>query len=223
MSLLDVLLGAIVPHDCINCGREGGLFCTGCISETCVPPECCYRCRQPSPAALCSQCAPKSPLKQIRAVAVYDGAPKKLVWRLKYDGAQAAAKSMAESMLPLLPKPAGLQSVIVPVPTASARVRQRGYDQATLLAKELSRLSGLPRRRLLSRQGQAHQVGANRQQRLAQLENAFCVNSASGVSAIRLILVDDVLTTGATLEAAARSLQRAGARHVEAVVYAQAV
>lgn len=109
--------------------------------------------------------------------------------------------------------------VLVPVPTATGRVRQRGYDQALLLTKELSRHTGLPYRKLLTRRGQAHQVGADRTTRKQQLAGAYAAKSAKG---LRVVLIDDVMTTGATLEAAASVLQKAGASQIDALTFAQA-
>jgi ComF family protein len=112
--------------------------------------------------------------------------------------------------------------VIVHVPTASSRVRRRGYDQARLLARAISKHTGLPHRPLLTRMGQHHQVGARREQRVTQLASAFRVSNPKPVDGNHIILIDDVLTTGATLEAAARALKAAGAKRVDGLVFAQA-
>ena len=107
-------------------------------------------------------------------------------------------------------------------PTATSRVRQRGYDQAKLLARALARQAGLPYLDCLARVGQTHQVGATREQRLRQLQAAFRVRRPNAVRSAYLLLVDDVSTTGATLELAATILKSAGARRVDAIVFAQA-
>jgi ComF family protein len=112
--------------------------------------------------------------------------------------------------------------MLVHVPTAAVRVRQRGYDQAELLTRELSRLTGLPQRYLLARSGSSRQVGASRAERVLHLSDAFRVRRPELVAGKRILLVDDVLTTGATIEAAARTLKKAGAARVDAIVFAQA-
>jgi ComF family protein len=150
---------------------------------------------------------------------VYDGPAKDMVWQLKFQGAQTAAQIMARQMTRVLVKDE--PACVVPVPTATGRVRRRGYDQARLLARQLARRGHLPYVEVLKRQGQAHQVGANREQRLWQLQTAFRACNLSAVRGRRLILVDDVVTTGATLEAAAAVLRAAGARRVDAVTFAQ--
>lgn len=145
----------------------------------------------------------------------YSGYAKSLVWKLKAGSARAAADEVA-SLLPLIDC-----DIVVPVPTASSRVRQRGYDQAVLIAKAYARRHRLPCSKHLVRQSQTRQVGASRAQRLAQLNRAFRVVNKKDLAGQRVILVDDVMTTGATLEVAARLLKAAGAKSVDAAVFAQ--
>lgn len=220
MSLFDRFIGVLAPHDCLGCGDEGELLCASCSTKLVVVPERCYRCRKFSSAGrTCGACRRISRLEHVHVALVYDGLAKDLVWHLKFKGAVAAAKTITQYTAPLMPKSAGAR--IVPVPTATGRVRRRGYDQAKLLARELARQSRLPYVDCLARSGQAHQVGASRQERLRQLREAFRVSRPATVRGRHVILVDDVVTTGATLEAAATALKSAGARHIEAVVFAQ--
>lgn len=149
----------------------------------------------------------------------YDGLPKLLIHRAKYERARAGLIEAAEHMAPLL-KNFDDNCVLVAVPTASSRARERGYDQAEVLARRLSKLSGMPLQRHLVRLGQAHQVGASRAERVAHLENAFRVRGSVNPRQ-HIVLIDDVSTTGATLESAARTLKVAGFKHVDALVFAQ--
>jgi ComF family protein len=112
-------------------------------------------------------------------------------------------------------------TLIVPIPTAISRIRQRGYDQTVLLARALSRQGHLLRADVLVRVSRSRQVGANRQKRLAQLRNSFIVSGNELVRKADILLIDDVVTTGATLETAATVLKKAGAKSVSAVVFAQ--
>ena len=225
MSILDTIIGKIAPHDCLDCGTEGYLLCEACVDRLETIPERCYRCRRLSAGSLtCGFCVQTSSLYSVRVGAVYSGNAKKLIWQLKLAGAQAAAKIMAERMTPLIRRYAHDKEplIIVPVPTATSRVRQRGYDQAKLLARELASQTRLPYLACLARDGQAHQHGASRRDRLTQLATALRVSSPRIVRNTSIILVDDVVTTGATLESAATVLGATGANRIEAVVFAQA-
>lgn len=205
MSIIDKIIGAVVPHDCLGCGVEGGLLCPDCIAK--LP-------------GVAPRSAPDTDLRIIQAVTPYKGLAKDLLWKLKSGGAQAAATVMARQMLTLLTPDKNL--LVVPVPTATSRVRQRGYDQAKLLARELAKQARLPYADCLARMGQSHQVGANREQRRQQLGEAFWVRHRRLVWRARILLIDDVTTTGATLETAARALKAAGAADIQAIVFARA-
>jgi ComF family protein len=158
----------------------------------------------------------------VQAACRYEKAAKDALWQLKFGNARAAAVDIAQVMQPLLEQFRGQNVVVVHIPTATSRVRMRGYDQAKLIARICARYTKLRHAPLLMRMGQQRQVGLRREQRLSQLENAYQVRNEASVRGAHIVLVDDVVTTGATLEAAAKTLKQAGARKIEAVVFAQA-
>jgi len=222
MTLLDQLLAKLAPHECLGCGAESALLCSECADRLVQVSARCYRCHVLVPEAVtCAACRQRSRLHSLQAVCLYQDTAKALVWKLKLAGAQAATGQMAERMLPHLPRPTA-DTVIVPVPTATSRIRRRGYDQAELLARELARQSHVRQAVCLTRITQSQQHGAHREQRLRQLAEAFRVTNPHLVPGRHIILVDDVVTTGATLEAAASMLHAAGARQIDAIVFAQA-
>jgi len=203
MRFLDWLVSNFTPYECLGCEAEGCLLCAGCIS---LLPEA-------------ENFGDKTKfLQSLQSATPYKGLAKDLIWKFKSEGAVTTAKIMAKLMLPLLP---ANDLIIVAVPTATSRVRQRGYDQAQLIARELARQSGLPSINCLARSTQAHQVGSSREQRLRQLTGAFRVTKPRLVKGARILLVDDVVTTGATMEVAASVLYRAGAVSVEGLTFAQ--
>ncbi len=223
MMILDRFIGLIAPHNCLGCDDEGSLLCEYCRSELLVPvPERCYRCHaQAADSQTCSKCRKRSRLQNVWVTTDYDGTAKALIGRLKFGRTTAAADVIAKQIqntLPYLPE----DVLIVSVPTASNRVRQRGYDQAQLIARQLVARTGHQYAPALVRMGQSRQVGSNRQQRLVQLKDAFRMSHRGSqlVGGKQILLIDDILTTGATLEAAAQILRNAGAKSVMGAVFA---
>lgn len=223
MSVLESLISVFAPHTCLECGvEEDKLVCEGCVENLPVVPSRCYRCKAVTDDfSVCDSCVRKTPLRQVLVATHYEGVAKELARHMKYERARGGMAEAAVILRPLLTcLPSDI--VLVHVPTATSRVRTRGYDQAKLLARSLAHISGLPCRALLARVGQAHQVGAARAERIRQLQDAFRPVHLSEIRGKHIVLVDDVLTTGATLETAARMLRRAGAERVSAIVFAQA-
>ena len=156
------------------------------------------------------------------APVVYEGPARALVRGLKYRGATGLAEPLAAQVAAAAP-PALLRppAALVPAPCHPRRARARGYDQAALLAAALGRRAGLPVVDCLERRdrGAGRQVGRTRAHRLAGLDGALAVRRGARPPA-RAVLVDDVVTTGATVAACAAALQAAGAAEVAAVAYA---
>lgn len=155
------------------------------------------------------------------AAGAYDGGLKLLVKNLKFHRMRAAASSLAGLLDATLPE-LSAATVVTFVPTSGRRRRQRGYDQARLLAEALAEKRGWPARELLKRRpGAARQLGTGRRQRLKQAKGFFEVFGRRVAPAgADILLIDDVATTGASLSEAARVLKKAGAARVMAAVCA---
>ncbi|MGH2371189.1 MAG: ComF family protein, partial [Chloroflexota bacterium] len=161
------------------------------------------------PERYCADCRPAPlPLAGVRSVGLFDGPLRRAVHRLKYRGRRSAARPLAD----LLVAPAramdlsadgATRPLVLPVPLHSERERERGYNQASLLARPLADLLGLPYEpRLLRRvRPTASQVGLSRRQRRQNVRGAF--GAEAGVAGRDILLVDDVTTTGSTLGSAA--------------------
>jgi ComF family protein len=163
-------------------------------------------------------CRRKTGLNRVWVLVSYDDVAKKLIYKLKYERAKSAARDIARVMdeqLPLLPE----NTIVTHLPTASSRIRVRGYDQAQLVARSLAKRKHLACKQLLGRKGGSRQVGASRKSRFQQLQGVFRLKH--DVAGAHVLLVDDVLTTGASIESAAKALKSGGAKKVEAVVFAQ--
>ena len=235
MSLVAELLALVFPPACAGCGdlleREAP-FCELCTLATePVPLPACHRCsepvEEPGPCLRCRRAPP--PFVTARAAFVHTGPLARAIHRFKYEGHSGLALPLARALssacgawLASL-EAAGRAPVLVPVPLHRGRLLRRGYDQAALLARALSGATGLPLRPGLLRRVRAtrRQVGLTEAERIANLHGAFAVVERAPPGP--LVLVDDVLTTGATARAASGALREAGARPVYVLTLARAV
>jgi ComF family protein len=157
----------------------------------------------------------------------YEFAAQKLIKIYKFGHQRPAAESLAGLMVKTLLNfndindLQSLDYVIVPVPTASSRIRQRGFDHSAHLARQIAIRLNYQFSNALTRLGQTRQVGAERSTRLKQPFGSYLVRYSHMVNGQNILLVDDVVTTGATLRAATRVLRAAGAARVDALVFAK--
>jgi len=231
------------PPRCLVCGEAAGGrldLCAACADALPWMPPACASCAMPLPAAapravtragapapgpgrLCSACQHDPPaLSSVHAAFLYGFPLDRLLPRLKFHRDLAAGRLLAEAMAAAfcaLPRP----QAIVPVPLHRQRLRQRGYNQALELGRPLARRLGVPLRRDLLRRTRdtAAQSRLDAGARTANLRDAFEVPGQLAPPP-HVALVDDVMTTGATLHAAAEALLDAGAARVDAWVCARA-
>jgi ComF family protein len=225
MSWLTGLEQWLLPEECLLCrgSPSDGLICRLCRYRWPRMPEpVCSRCGQPIllTELACRLCAGWGPeLTRVRSAVWHEGGARDAVHQLKYEGWWRVTESLARAMTGLEPLTGRL--VLVPVPLAPRRLRDRGYNQSEHLARALGDLVSKPVRvAALKRVRETPtQTALTPEARLANVAGAF---KASGVQGSRVVLVDDVFTTGATLIAAAAALTQAGAAQVEAVTFARA-
>lgn len=155
------------------------------------------------------------PLQGVRAAGHLSGPLREAIHSFKYKGWRVLASTLGEILYDCWSAEPWPVDVIVPVPLHSQRLRERGYNQSSLLARELARHTALPivERTLLRILPTPPQVGLNATQRAENLHDAFCCVNDS-LTGLSVLLVDDVLTTGATLRACAQALLRGNARVV---------
>jgi ComF family protein len=209
MRLIDILVPATPPL-CVACGawaRAVEPLCGDCRRR--------LRWLGTDPVAV-------APGVDGWAPVAYGGPAQSAVAALKFRGAVRVAHAMAAQVCANAP-PGWLDAAaLVPVPLHPARRRRRGFNQAERLAAAIAHRSGVPLHDCLTRAGpRATQMGRGREQRLAGLAGAIAVRPRTRLPPGRLLIVDDVMTTGATLAACARALHDAGATGVAALTYAR--
>lgn len=217
-------LDALFPPKCVGCGSFGAFICDRCL-ETALRAtgnRCphCWLARQDDWCTDCNRHAPA--FTALRSAFIYGGVSRSAVLALKFEGVSALAPSMASLMAAALADWSPPVDVIVPVPLAWLRRRTRGYNQAELLAGEIARLTTLPlARQALRRTRQTAPQTRQRDEasRRQNIRGAFAPGSrpVSG----NALLIDDVATTGATLDACARTLLAGGAAAVFALTFAR--
>lgn len=218
-------LDLVFPPRCVGCRSFGSFLCPDCLAAMprAQPPRCPV-CWMPGDGDVCRRCGNRPfAFEAARCPFVYEGAAREAVHALKYEGVAAIAEVMARAMAECLEKWAPPATALVPVPLTGRRRRGRGYNQSQVVARELSRLSGLPLAAgvLIRRRGAPPQARAvDEAARRANVADAFAVRRPGRLSG-PLLLVDDVMTSGATLDACARALRRAGHRAVYALTFAR--
>ena len=210
-TILDSLLSVVAPHLCSGCGRIGGTFCDNCKYDIIIEPfSGCLLCEKPSSTGVCVE--HKVAFNQAWAVGLRSGPLQRLIGGFKFRNMKTASIDLADLLHKMLP-PLPLSTVYVPIPTTPAHIRERGYDHMLLIAGQLGRVRNHPVQQLLKRNNTLIQHLAGRKARLVQATTAFRVEGAVDPKAT-YILLDDVVTTGATITQAALLLRRAGATTV---------
>ncbi len=225
------------PRNCGSCLRplSAGAaldLCEECVSE--LPfmslPYCdtcgtglkegeirrtrCGRCRRRKPA-----------FNPARGAFRYEGVIRKAIHKLKFSGRRELARTMGDLAVKGLNESGIFEQVdcLVPVPLHPQRAAERGYDQTLLLARRISEIRSLPIRADILQRVKATrpQVGMDAKSRALNVRDAFCVRQGREPRGLRVLLIDDVITTGATMDAAARALLEAGAKEVRAASLAR--
>lgn len=227
MNFLDTILNVIFPVNCVSCGKKGSDLCIECLSD--------------SPPALRESASWIFPLFDYRHLPV-----KKSMWLLKYKGKKRLAGVFAEIMYGrIIEELSDLSAIrnfndaiLIPIPLSKKRYRERGYNQAELICKKLIEIDStthlrysvdvkleknfsLEKNVLIKIKETEHQVNVkDRRERLKNLSDSFSVKNPEIIKGRNIILIDDVLTTGATLNEARKVLKQSGAKKIIAFTVA---
>jgi ComF family protein len=243
----DALVSVFFPAGCRICeelltSASRVPICEACLASfVSVPQPACEVCGRPLPAfanepaslqnegraLLCQACRDKTyAFERARSFAVYEGALVQAILLLKYEQIEPLGAWFAERLAELVKVQGSALAadVVVPVPLHRQRERERGYNQAALLSKPLAKRLGLPHKAVLQMRTRARPEKQilTLEERWESVRGAFATRPGSQVDNLRVLLLDDVLTTGATLDACARALLEAGAKSVVGLTVARA-
>lgn len=232
VNLLDLLF----PKYCVNCKKFGDFLCPNCFSRLSFDTKnICVMCGKPTYNGLTHPgCVRKYALDGSFTCIVYNSISKKLIYQFKYKPHLTGLKEfltdlMYESLIQneefnKVLRQAQDKTVFVPIPLSKAKFKRRGYNQAEILAKTLSKRFDLSMVEALIRvKDTKSQVGLNKNERKRNIKGAFEIvkKHSAEIQNMRVVLVDDVLTTGSTFSEAANVLKHSGVRQVWAVALAK--
>ncbi|MFN2181333.1 MAG: phosphoribosyltransferase family protein [Candidatus Promineifilaceae bacterium] len=222
------IIDLFLPTVCAVCSKLGPIICPDCLKKfPVIEGPCCMRCGYPleETAANCARCRTESfNLQQVQACFAFSEPIAGVVHRYKYEGLFALAHPLGTLMARLWPDWAHPVDVIVPIPLHPRRQRARGFNQAALLAQQLSSHQAVEVNEQILRRVRytIPQIGLSPTRRKENVWQAFAAEPGS-LNGMRVLLIDDVYTTGATMTSAANALLNAGAKSVSAYCLARAV
>jgi len=214
------LIDMIFPPSCAGCGKWGERYCQTCFANTrTISPEICQTCGEPlrqNKVSICERCkSSEIYFTAVRSWALYEDPLKKAIHNLKYQRNIGLGEVLSVPLAKFLIGTDWNIDLITAVPLDRDRKQERGYNQSVFLARPLSWLTKIPfnEKTIVRVRKTRPQVGLSREQRKQNMDGAFCCQSdiAYGKS---ILIIDDVITTGSTLNACSKALIESGAEHV---------
>lgn len=218
---------AFYPPACAGCGgaaRDG--LCAACLVAVAPPGPRCGRCGAwgYEARAGCRTCCGRDlGVERVVAIGPYEGVLRLIVRRLKYGGRQSAARPLGRLLGEKVAAARIAADLVVPVPLDAGRERERGFNQAELIARDVARRLRIPLAHRALRRVRATRAlfGLGARERREALAGAFAARDRAAIAGKRILLVDDVVTTGATVAACAAACRAAGAAAVHAACAAR--
>lgn len=219
-TMIDKLLSIVAPHRCSSCGEIGAIFCESCKQDIISEPSTgCVLCAKPSgQRGLCGPCARRTRIFQAWCAGERRDGLKRLIDAYKFDSSRAAASVCAELLNELVPQLPS-NTAVVSIPSASRTVRARGFDHMARIANRFAKMRGMQRTYPLVRASSATLHFLPRSERIKLGPSLFRLSNEPVPEII--LLLDDIVTTGTTLSAAANLLRDAGAKTIYAATLAR--
>jgi ComF family protein len=228
VHLGETALNLFFPKRCVGCGKEGFFICATCYrSISPIIPPVCPLCGKPQASGLlCPGCLGwQSEIDGIRSPFRFEGVIRQAVYQLKYRNLRALAPMLAVLLGNYINKYPVPGEILVPVPLHKIRVRERGYNQSYLMAKELGKFCGLPvddKCLIRAKYSLPQARTTNVDERRNNVSGAFICRDGR-LTGRKVILIDDVSTSGATLNACAAALKGVGAESVWGLTLAREI
>jgi len=217
----------IYPPRCVGCGQPDSIWCEACrksVQE--ITSSFCPKCGYPrNEAEICRGCDRYCPqFTSVRSWSVYEKSVKEAIHALKYQNNLSVGSIFCESLVAVILREGWKPDAIVPIPLSKVRMKERGYNQAAILAYPVSLRLGVPMfQNLIQRTKTTEsQVHLNHYERMANLQNAFSARYTHHKFR-KVLIVDDVITTGSTINDCARAILESGAEEVYGISVARAV
>ncbi|OIO46422.1 MAG: hypothetical protein AUJ28_02615 [Parcubacteria group bacterium CG1_02_37_51] len=226
-KIIKAILDFIFPTQCLNCQTPGQYLCPTCLAQ--VKLRCQRQCplcnQEQQDTAICQNCRSQTRLDNIIICADYENEIlQNTIHAFKYNNVKSLSAPLAQLMIRTYQLTTPLANpLIIPTPLHRKRELERGFNQSELLAKVFAQKFNCQiNTKILYRQkNNSHQADLNKKERLVNIKDCFVIKDAEQIKNKNIILIDDVITTGATLNEQAKLLQAAGAKKIWAIVLAK--
>jgi ComF family protein len=228
---LDIIQQYLLPPTCLLCNQPGNNsldLCKGCFESFIKNQHCCYRCGEiltqqvPTPS-LCGHCLKQQPVfEKTHAPFIYQSSIRYLIQQLKFNAQYKNARLLGALLAHQVIQTAEMPELIIPVPLHSARYRQRGFNQALEIARTVAKITTLPLNTCscIRIRNTLQQIDLPAKQRRLNMKKAFAIKTP--ISAHHIAIVDDVMTTGTTVNELAKALNQSGVSRIDIWVCARA-
>lgn len=227
-SLFWISMDWLYPPRCCNCDRRGFVLCDECFTKVeRLNGKLCYKCGYPiySRSHFCEDCRLETPLyTQMRSWTSHTGAAQKAIHELKYKRNLAMGKILAQPLTEIVKKSGWQIDLVVPIPLSRSRLRTRGYNQAALISRHLAASLNIQHSSNTVKRirNTSTQIDMDVNKRFTNLLDAFYANPAT-LKKRNILVIDDVITTGATMQNCTKALLKAGAENIYCLSVARAI